>query len=80
MLSLDAGVRGLFLPQLSVPNFVDFPWEPLFTGRSRWGWVGGRRQRNAGWRQGNAGVGVGGRTLFGMQNDIKNYKKKNIFI
>ena len=34
LLSLDAGGRGLVLPQLNMPGFVDSLWEPLPIGKS----------------------------------------------
>lgn len=40
MLNLNAGERGLVLPQHNVPNVVDSPWELLPAGRSG---------REAGW-------------------------------
>lgn len=48
LLSLDAGGSGLILPQMNVPGFIDFPWEALYFGRSRWkvgcGRVGGQKE------------------------------------
>lgn len=48
MLSHDAGRSGLILPQMNVPCFIDFPWETLYFGRSRWkvgcGRIGGQKE------------------------------------
>lgn len=68
MLGLNTGGRGLVLPQINGQHFVDFPWESLLTGRSGWG---------VGW--GEAGGGVEGRTVDGMQDEILKMKMKNVF-
>lgn len=60
LLSLSAKGRGLALPQLSGPGFVDPPGETLPCGRSGW------EVDN----EGGEGGGVGERTVFGMQNEI----------
>ena len=44
MLSLNAWGRGLILPQLNVPEFVDSPWEPLTIEGNGWGWAGGEER------------------------------------
>ena len=47
MLSLNAGGRGLVVPQLNVPNSVDSPWAPLPTlgGRDGGGLVVEAREK-----------------------------------
>lgn len=57
MLILYAEGKGLVPLQLHLPNFVDFPWEPLTLGRSvwemgcgeRWGGEMGRGMRGKLW-------------------------------
>lgn len=38
VLSFDAGVMGLVLPQLGIPEFTDSLGEALLSLRSGWGW------------------------------------------
>lgn len=41
LLILDTAGRGLVLPQLGLPDFVDSPREVLHPLRSGWGWSQG---------------------------------------
>lgn len=43
LVSLNAGRGSWLLPQLNVPDYVDFSWEPLaVVGRVEEGGLGGR--------------------------------------
>lgn len=70
MVSLNAGESGLVLPQLNVPDFVDFPWEPLPDGRSRMG---------IGWGEGRLGTWLeeGWGELW-MECKMNSFKKSNL--
>lgn len=50
------------LPELGIPDFVDYPREPLLPLRNEWG---------VGWEDVGAGEGKGGRTGVGTKNEEK---------
>lgn len=56
-LILDIGGRGLVLPQLGMPKFVDFSREALLPMRSGWGVGRGKGGQEAGEQEGR-GTGV----------------------
>lgn len=58
MFSLNAGGRGLILPQLNVPEFVDSPWEPLTIQGNGWGWAGGEERWHGSKGRGRTVVGT----------------------